>query len=297
MKDLRHISTISIGEVLYDMFPEGRQPGGAPMNVALCLANFGVKSAMISRVGADEYGKELIAFLQNRSVDTSLIQIDKSYPTGTVRVKLGGKTQDPEYIIVEHTAWDFIDDSFTKELLAPAFIIHGSLACRSDNNFRAIKKLTGTYKSKVVFDMNLRSPFYSKLILEELLSRCHILKVNLREFERLKEWYNIDTNAEERSLIRFQKLFPNIETILLTKRSKGAAALHHGEYLKTKAIPIEIKDTVGSGDAFLGAFLSQYHKQKDIKDALELASFTGAYVATQTGANPAFDEKDILAMA
>ncbi len=290
---LKDLSVICFGEVLLDLFPTGAKPGGAPMNVAIHLRNFNVKSGVISRIGHDDNGKKLMDFLKTRHVSTDLIQVDRSRETGVVRVNID-RNDDPVYTIVEKVAWDFIDDSFLKSEINPKYIIHGSLACRSAESNRSLNKLLENTTAKVVFDLNVRTPYYSKSIIDELLKSAHIIKMNQEEFKMIKEWFYIKNPGEKGDFKAIKALYPNIETMIVTKGGKGSLAWSNGRLESVKASPITVKDTVGSGDAFLGAFISKLDQGADLMDCLKFAAATGAYVATQEGANPKYTERDIL---
>ena len=292
LKDLR---VICFGEVLMDLFPAGAKPGGAPMNVAVHLQNFNVKSGIISKVGYDKNGNELVSFLKSRGVNTQLIQVDHKHETGTVRVNID-KHDDPIYTIVEKVAWDFIDDSFRTKELNPRYIVHGSLICRSTDSNRSFQKLIENTDAKIVFDLNVRSPYYSKSVIDGLLKTAHIVKMNQEEFMMIKDWFYIKNPREQGDFKAIKALYPNIETMILTKGGKGSVGWKDGKMETLKATPIKVKDTVGSGDAFLGAFISQEDKGAGLRDCLRFAAATGAFVATQEGANPEYTEKDITSL-
>jgi len=290
---VENVHVICFGEVLFDHFPGGAKPGGAPMNVATHLRNFNVNSGIISRIGTDNYGKQLLDFLKNRGVNTQLIQIDPTKETGIVRVNID-KNDDPVYTIVEKVAWDYIDDSFAEKNLDPNYIVYGSLICRSVDSNRSLQKLLKLSNAKKVFDLNVRSPYYSKSVIDELLKTANIVKMNQEEFKMIKEWFYIKNPREQGDFKALKALYPNIETMILTKGGKGSVAWNDSKMESVKASPITVKDTVGSGDAFLAAYIGQRDKGANVKDALKYAAATGAYVATQEGANPEYTEKDIL---
>ena len=290
LKDTR---VICFGEVLLDLFPNGAIPGGAPMNVAIHLQNFKMKSGIISRVGNDIHGNQLIEFLKVRNVNSELLQVDGKQDTGTVRVNVD-KIDDPVYTIVEKVAWDFIDDSFLNYEINPKYLVFGSLACRSLTSNASLQKLLESSKAQKVFDLNVRTPHYSRSVIDTLLKSAHIIKMNMDEFKMLKEWFYIKNPREQGDFRALKSLYPNIETMILTKGGKGATVWKDGKMETAKANPITVKDTVGSGDAFLAAFLSQIDQGASQLEALQFATATGAYVATQEGANPKYTESDII---
>lgn len=284
---------LCFGEVLYDLFPSEALPGGAPLNVAAHLQNLGFQSSIISRVGADRLGDELLQFLKEKGVDASYVQRDGNYPTGTVRVNIE-KSDDPEYTIVEKVAWDYIEDSFLTQELHPTYIIHGSLICRSAESSASLKKLISATQAKVVFDLNIRSPYYSKSVIDGLMQTAHIVKMNMEEFKMLKEWFYIKNPKEKGDMRALKALYPNLETIILTKGGKGATAWQEGKMESVGVFPVEVMDTVGSGDAFLAAFLATHSTGASLKESLTYASATASLVAGENGANPLYKEADVL---
>ncbi len=293
MNNIDSVTSLCFGEMLFDMLPSGKKPGGAPMNVAVHLKNLGVQSAIISRVGDDDLGLELTDFVESKKVINDLIQVGKGEVTGTVRVNLD-KNDDPTYTVEEGVAWDAIDTSFLDQKeLNPEYIIHGSLACRSEKSKRSLLELLRLSKAINVFDLNLRSPFYNKALLEDLLNQTDILKINDDEYNLLKRWYEIDSSSEKKGIETLQKNFKNIGTIILTKGACGSILWNMGDFFISKGIPIEVEDTIGSGDSFLAGFLSSKIQGANMQDALDFATSTGAYVATKSGANPRYLRKDI----
>ncbi|MEM6524707.1 MAG: carbohydrate kinase [Bacteroidota bacterium] len=294
--EIKDLDVICFGETLIDLFPTGPLPGGAPMNVASHLRNFNMKTGLITRVGNDARGESILDFLKDQRVDTRLVQIDADKETGIVKVNVD-KNDDPVYTIVEDVAWDYIDDSFSNQSLNPKYIVHGSLICRSSESSNSLYKLLQDSKAKVVFDLNLRPPYYNKSVIGELLKSTHILKVNNDEFEMLKDWFNMKGAGERDSFNALKSVFTNIEIIIVTKGAQGAVAWRNNEMLKVKSVPIKVKDAVGSGDAFLAGFISQIDQGVSLEEALTYAIKVGAYVATKKGANPKYSEGDIIGFA
>ncbi|MDE0471549.1 MAG: carbohydrate kinase [Ekhidna sp.] len=286
-------SVLCFGEALFDLFPDGARPGGAPLNVAIHLQNLNVPSGVISRVGSDDAGKELIRFLNNRGVNTDLIQTDPDRDTGTVRVNID-KNNEPLYTIVEKAAWDFIDDSFLKSNINPKYIVHGSLICRSAESSLSLQKLLKNTNAKVVFDLNLRSPYYGKPTIDALMKTANIVKMNREEFKILKGWFHIKNSEKCGDMEALKALYPNLEIIIATKGEDGAVAWKEGKRQSVTAVKVDIVDTVGSGDAFLAAFIAGIDEGMPPKEALHFASAAGSFVAAKAGANPEYEKKDIL---
>ena len=288
------MSVVCFGEVLWDMLPSGKVAGGAPMNVAFHARNLGLDASLVSRVGRDALGDELLAFLSNKKVPLRLVQRDTQQPTSTVQVKLD-KAGHASYEIVAPVAWDFIEReerAVSAVRLSQAFVF-GSLVARSATSRRTLISLLEQAPLKV-FDVNLRPPHYSRALLETLLAKADIVKMNEEELATISRWYG-DENEEAAQMKLLLEQF-NLTSLLLTKGSDGAA--FRGEqvpYITQPAFAVQVKDTVGSGDSFLAAFLSKFLKGQPISEALQFAAATGALVATRSGGTPELTEGDIEA--
>jgi fructokinase len=281
-------NVVCFGEVLWDLLPSGKVAGGAPMNVAYHLNNFGVETQMVSRVGEDELGKQLLAFLNQKGVSTQLVQRDPEHPTGIVQVTMreGGF---PEYEIVENVAWDFIalKDNALQKVEKSDLFVFGSLAARHETSKNTLLELVKKARFKV-FDINLRPPFYQQVLLEQLLSQADIVKVNDEELEIVAGWYG--QSGSETDQLTFVLKQCDLSGIILTKGAKGAVFLDEDGLHEQSGFPVEVEDTIGSGDSFLAGFLSRYLKGEPPKDCLAFAGATGAMVATHRGATPLITE-------
>ena len=278
---------ICYGEILWDMLPEdfgGKQPGGAPMNVAFHVQQLGTSSRMISRIGNDDLGKELLQFLKDKGIDTQLMQHDEILNTSTVEVELDANGT-PSYEIIENVAWDNIHTS--KELLdevkANDAVVFGSLACRGERSRDTLFKLLEVATLRI-FDINLRPPFYSKHLLERLLNYADIVKVNEEELAIVAAWVGIFKDTI--STIQAVKDKYKIDVIIVTKGRDGVICIDNNQIFTHPIFPIEVSDTVGSGDAFLAGFIHHFLNGEPTLNCLKLASIMGAYVATKSGATP-----------
>lgn len=285
---------ICFGEVLWDMLPQefgGKKPGGAPMNVAFHVQQLGSSTKMISSIGKDTLGDELLQFIENEGINTQLIQRTNDFPTSTVQVTLDEKGS-PSYEIVENVAWDdiHISNEILSEVTETDAIVFGSLACRNQQSRNTLFKLLEVVNLRI-FDVNLRPPFYSKSLLEKLLSYADIVKMNEEEMNIIAAWN--DVVSDEISMIRFIKNHYKIDIIIVTKGSDGVVCMENNAIISHQGFPITVKDTVGSGDAFLAGFIHQFLKGENTANCLELASAMGAIVSTKTGATPKVSTEEL----
>lgn len=289
------------GEVLWDMLPSGKLPGGAPMNVATHLQNLGIPAKMISRVGKDELGAEIKAFLESKNCTTEWIQEDETLNTGWVKVQLSEKNE-ATYTIVHPVAWDFIQTNDTVQQLVnqASALVFGTLASRDDTSYQTLlsilKNLPQETQVLKVFDINLRPPHYSQSLIEEFLQYADIVKLNEDELKIVAKWYDI-AGDEEKQLREISQKF-DLKTLIVTKGGDGAILLRlekggKKHFYQQAGYKVVVADTIGSGDSFLAGFLKNILNGKSSEYALNFACAIGAVVASHSGANPAISEADI----
>jgi fructokinase len=285
---------LCFGEALWDVLPEGRVPGGAPMNVALRLIAEGLDVDLLTRVGKDPLGDELVVFLDAQGLSTRYVQTDERWPTGTVQVD----TSNPaaaRFDIREPVAWDFIDaEQFLADSgSAPEILVFGSLAVRNDTSRRALMRLLELARLKV-FDVNLRPPFTDRDTVEMLLREADWVKVNDSELELLAGWHQPFESIESAAEVLRQQY--GIESVCVTLGGDGAILLHRDELYRQPVFEVDVVDTVGCGDAFLGAWLSNMWLGVDPQDALRRAAAVAALVAASAGGNPDISEDAVTAL-
>lgn len=275
---------VCFGEILWDILPGGAKPGGAPMNVAYHLKKLGLDPLLITRVGLDDYGRKLIDMLGNAGLNSDYFQIDSVEPTGMVYAK-PNELNEVVYDIVHPVAWDFIEleDEVRKLVAESEYFVYGSLIARCKISRNTLYELL-EIADKRILDINLRPPFYNKESVTHLLTKAHVLKLNISELEQITGWFGSTKTPLER-VHRLQDQF-KIDTIIVTKGAEGAMINNKGAIFDHPGFEVTVADTVGSGDAFLAGFIHALIKQYKMKDALLSASKLGAYVATQSGACP-----------
>lgn len=280
---------IGMGELLWDELPGGRRIGGAPANFAYHVSQFGLKSSIVSAVGDDADGRELLATLRQRGVDCCVATVDR--PTGTVGVTISGDGI-PQYEIRRDVAWDHIPFTPALEELAgrTRAVCFGSLAQRSAGTHDTLKRFLAAMPDDAdrlkVFDINLRKPFYTPEVIEASLRMCNVLKINDDELAILGEqqgWPADRLLAECPGLMERYGL----RLLVLTCGTAGSYVFSAEEtsYLETPRV--QVADTVGAGDSFTAALVAALLRGRPVAEAHHLAVQVSAYVCTQAGAMPA----------
>lgn len=293
MKDSLNI--IGIGEVLWDVFPKGKQLGGAPCNFVYHANKLGANASAVSAVGNDKNGQEIIELLNKKDISTKLIQVNEK-PTGTVDVKLNDQGV-PEYVIHENVAWDYIgfDSAFGYRLSMADVICFGSLAQRNITSGETIARMLSSAgpKTLIVFDINLRQHYYSKEIIEYSLQSCHVLKLNGEELQIVSGMLGLTRNGEEAQVIELIKRY-NLQLLALTHGSEGSLLMTSSEKSYLPTPKVLVKDTVGAGDSFTAAMIVGYAKGEPLRKLHQKAVDISAFVCTQDGAMPEYNEIQIL---
>lgn len=289
---------ICFGEILWDNLPTGRKLGGAPLNVAYHLNKLGIHTEMLTRIGNDQDGDDLVAICEKLDVPVRLFQRDEIQPTSTVEVSLD-EQGDVRYEIVFPVAWDFIAAG-EKELHAVQhsdFFVFGSLSTRNDKSYQTLKLLLNVVKFKV-FDVNLRAPFYSKERIFELLNYADFVKMNEEELGFIADWLSLETTLNDHQKVEQIMHAFEVKEIIVTYGAKGA--IFHSEIEKFSfqfpAFKVQVKDTIGSGDSFLAAFISQRCRQDKVtspEEMLEFATTLSAFVTQSSGACPSYEASTI----
>jgi len=282
---------VCFGEILWDFLPAGKLPGGAPVNVACHLQKLGKNPAVISRIGTDSLGNELRNVFEIKNIHTGFVQTDTENTTGKVLAKIM-ENHEVSYEILQPVAWDFIEwkDEMEELVSAADYFVFGSLVTRNRESkstlFRCLE-----IANKKVLDINLRPPHYTQEIVEELLAKADILKLNLAELRLICSWYKIFVSDEER--IKWLKEKFSLDTIIVTKGGEGAVLFMNGSFYHHEGYKVEVADTVGSGDAFLAAFISKLMENASPEEALDFASGLGAFIASKSGACPDYKIEEV----
>ena len=288
------MKAVCFGEVLWDVFPEGKRIGGAPLNVALHLNNLGIDPLMISKIGNDSDGKEILNYLSEKNVSARGIQTDTEFPTGTVRVQL--RNGIPTYAIVESVAWDKIErnEAIEKEVQEADFFVFGSLAARDAVSRETLIKLLDK-AAYTVFDVNLRTPYYTYEGLDILLSKANFLKCNEEEMGEISTALGCQ-EVGLKAQMKFMSSKCGADTVCVTRGSEGAILYHQGTWFSHSGFTVKVDDTVGAGDSFLATLLVALHSGEAPQKALAKACAMGSLVASKAGANPTITHEELIEM-
>jgi fructokinase len=283
---------LCIGEVLWDRLPSGSKPGGAPLNVAVHLKAIGYEVALASRIGSDNAGKDLLNFLNKSGVNTQFIQTDKNYPTSEVLVHLD-ENKNATYEICEPVAWDFValNNELNQFAKKADVIVFGSLASRNKKTRETILQILENDGLKLM-DVNFRPPFDKREVVETLLAKTNLVKLNDDELRVFAGWHE-QNHLNENQLIEWLANYYKLQMVCVTKGENGALLYADNKIYAHPGFKIKTADTVGAGDAFLAGMVASILARKNPEEALSFACATGAFVASKKGATPKYDLKEI----
>ena len=286
-------SIVGIGEALWDVLPEGKKIGGAPANFAYHVSQFGLNSCVVSAVGDDPLGAQILDNFKEKGLRNIMAVVP--YPTGTVQVEID-QVGVPQYVIKENVAWDNIP--FTSELEELAHntcaVCFGSLAQRNvvsrDTINRFIDAMPQDEDNLIVFDVNLRQGFFNKEILDQSMRRCNVLKINDEELITISRMLGYPgTDLQSKCWILFGRY--NLKMLILTCGVNGSYIFTSGNMSFLATPQVEVADTVGAGDSFTATFVSSILKGLPVAEAHRKAVEVSAFVCTQNGAMPVLPAK------
>jgi fructokinase len=295
---------LGIGELLWDVLPEGMRLGGAPANFAVMAGRLGNHAAILSRIGRDELGRQAIDRLSPMPVETGYLQVDPTHETGRVTVSFSDG--EPRYTIHQPAAWDFFElsDEWLQLAERADAICFGSLAQRNPQSRDAIQALAAECKTDCirVFDVNLRAPYYSSEVLAESLELATVAKMNDFEAPLVLELLGLavrdetqNTDAKElrpasgflRSAAeRLLAEFPALELVAVTRGSHGSLLVKREEWNEHAGFPVKVADGIGAGDAFTAALTHYLLRGANLTTLNEAGNRWGAWIASQSGAMP-----------
>ncbi len=284
---------VGMGEALWDVLPEGKKIGGAPANFAYHVSQFGLPSCVVSAVGDDALGDEILENLTSKGLKQLIEKVP--YPTGTVQVEID-QAGVPQYEIKENVAWDNIPWTTSLETLAKKTkaVCFGSLAQRNVVSRETINRFLDTMPrdedTLVVFDVNLRQGFYNKEILCKSMEHCNILKINDEELVTVSRMFGYPgIDLQDKCWILLGKY--NLKMLILTCGINGSYVFTPGNVSFLPTPRVEVADTVGAGDSFTAAFISCVLKGMPVAEAHRMAVATSAFVCTCNGAMPVLPDE------
>jgi fructokinase len=279
-----------IGEVLWDQLPQGDVLGGAPANVAYHAGQLGAESYIISSIGKDKLGDEIITRLSTKDIHLLISKVD--HPTGTVKVTLDDKGV-PDFVITKDVAWDYIELTKESSSLAGQLdaVCFGSLAQRNKVSHDSIVKFLKLVPEKAIkiFDINLRQNFYDKQLIDESLKISNILKINDDElliFAKLFGW----EGDEESLCLKLLKTY-NLRMVAYTRGTRGSYLYSKDEKSFMNTPVVTVKDTIGAGDSFSAALMVSLLNGNALRKCHELAVEISAFVCENDGAMPIYSKK------
>lgn len=284
---------IGLGELLWDCFPDRRLPGGAPANVAFHAQQLGLPAAVVTRVGEDLLGRELLEFLQRQGLSTDLVQRDPFHGTGTVTIQLSA-AGSASYEFLQDSAWDFLE---VTPALAAAFrearaICFGTLGQRCETSRRTIQHCLTLASSEclVVYDINLRPPFYNRSWIEQSLGHARIVKLNDEEVAVLGPLLDAGSLSPAEFSRWILDRFP-AELVCVTRGANGCLVTSRNESCDVPGERVRVIDTVGAGDAFTAALIWSRLEGWVLARSARFANRVGALVASRPGAMPVLVEE------
>jgi fructokinase len=280
---------VGIGEILWDVFPDGPRFGGATANFACSAAGLGrdrVSVCMVSSVGQDELGTGAVDSLRRRNVNTSYVTTQDK-PTGQVIVELD-ELGRASYEFAADTAWDNLtwSDDLTELARRTDVCCFGTLGQRSVRSRVTIQQFVAATTSTAlrIFDVNLRPPFVSDAVLLDSLNLANVLKLNDEELPAVAELCGL-SGTDEHVMRQLAGRF-ELRAVALTRGPNGAVLLQAGQISEHAGVETKVVDTVGAGDAFTAALALGLLDGNDLSEINEAACSAAAFVCSQSGATP-----------
>jgi fructokinase len=295
---------LGLGELLWDVLPEGPRLGGAPANFSVMAARLGSHSVLLSRIGRDDLGRMALDRLEPLPVDISFVETDAEHETGRVTVYF--EAGQPHYTIHQPAAWDFLElsDEWVRLAERADAICFGSLAQRSLESRQTIQTLAAQTSSKCVrvFDVNLRAPFYSGEVIQESLELATVMKMNDAEVPLVLGLLGLPDATESspgaaepdplrQGAERLLSEFPTLQMVAVTRGGHGSLLVTRDEWHEHLGIPVKVEDTIGAGDAFTAALTHYLLRGADLHTLNEAGNRWGGWVASQSGAMPALTDE------
>jgi fructokinase len=297
---------LGLGELLWDVLPEGPRLGGAPANFSVMAGRLGNHAVLLSRIGRDDLGRQAIERLDPLPVDAGFVETDPLHETGRVTVSFeNDQSGQPTYTIHQPAAWDFLElsDEWVRLAERADAICFGSLAQRGLESRQTIQTLAAQTSSKCirVFDVNLRAPFYSGEVIQESLELATVFKMNDAEVPLVLGLLGLpggdgalrgsqsgeeNRNDEREGAELLLSEFPALKMVAVTRGGHGSLLVTRDEWDEHPGLPVKVADTIGAGDAFTAALTHYLLQGADLRKLNEAGNRWGGWVASQSGAMP-----------
>lgn len=284
---------IGLGEILWDILPQGKTLGGAPANFAYhaqALGKAHVESCIVSRIGHDELGREILATVADLNLDQSYLMTDSAHPTGTVTVAIDN-TGSPSYTIERNVAWDYLANIPRKLARSTDVVCFGTLAQRSFVSKNTILEFVAAVPESAlkIFDINLRQSFYSLELIKQSLELANVLKINAEELVVVGQLLDIDAGVDailQEIVNRYA-----LQLGILTKGARGSTLISGEHTSICRGVSVSIQDSVGAGDAFTAAIAIGMLQGHNLEQLNANANTVAAFVCTQAGATPVIPDE------
>jgi fructokinase len=299
---------LGIGELLWDILPEGAKLGGAPANFSVMAGRLGNHAVVLSRIGRDDLGRRAIDRLDPLPVDTGSLEVDAAHETGRVTVNF--ENGEPHYTIHQPAAWDFLEltDEWVKLAERADAICFGSLAQRNIESRKTIQTIAANAPSACirVFDVNLRTPFYSAEVIQESLELATVLKMNEQEAPTILDLLGLSIAGESSPAKdlracaeRLLREFPSLTLVAITRGGSGSLLVNREECHYHPGLPVTVADPIGAGDAFTAAMTHYMLRGAGLATLNAAGNRWGGWVASQPGAMPPLPDsvRDTIAAA
>ncbi len=282
---------VGIGEIVWDVFPDGVRLGGATANFALGAATLGHDGIVVSRIGEDEAGRDIRNRFASGGLEARYLQSDGEHSTGMVEVELG-ENGAPSFVIHEDAAWDYLE--FTPDLSALAqqtdAVCFGTLAQRAEASRSTIQRfVAGTPETALrILDVNLRQLYYDATDLKTSLELANVAKLSVDELETLTGILSLPEGKQESIAVLAETY--GLRAVAITRSEQGSVLYEGGEFFQHSGVPVDVVDTVGAGDAFTAALAVGLLEGRSPEDTNDFANRVASYVCSQAGATPDLSE-------
>jgi fructokinase len=282
---------VGLGEVLWDILPNGRALGGAPANFAYMAKLLGDEGIVASRIGNDQLGREVLQAMHELGLSTAYIQHDDQHVTGTAQVTIDSDGQ-PTFTIKDPVAWDFLQwtDAWGKLSRQADVICFGSLVQRSPTSAATIDSFLQSAEGRVlrICDVNLRQSYYSADVLTRSFQRSDIVKLNDQELSKVASVLGIQNGDDKELAERLLKKF-NFKLVCITRGAFGSLLVSNDQKVEHTGFKVKVLDTVGAGDAFTACLAHHYLRGRSLEEISESANRFASWLTTQVGATPRAD--------